>query len=492
MGKSRQYRDGFGSLRRVWSSPFENKAPPKPKQTSTKLSTETSISTSFKASGESKDSTKVLIKPNAALEANPGIKSPTTRPDHESLEDIDTIDTEELQKAHLESVAVFHIYHAGNRIANFNFHSVPDKDAILPQIDDPLAPNYVDCEKLRNHKPGLIKRVSTLGLAGKKPPTGPRFVKRSVMVRQPHLDLRTATAPYFVHQPAIGAKHLPLTLRRGGSKESPTACLISGHFMWRKFEIVLDDRLAQEGVIDGRGVVSAKYGTEKGQAGTLRGHKFKKRSRGETGKRWAVQELARRKALKKEGQHVNDDFTEPITPEEVVWLRWKHPLTHKTRTYEWKWRGFDFLWKGTATVRDAKFMGHTVAFNHLKLVVKPPNPNALTDGNRSKEKPAFICLAKYTSVVASRKAGRLEVFNDVADEFCNRFLMENGNSGMTTKAETSKLVESNDELVPEPFKVRQRLQDLIIATALCMIRSEEVKRELAIDLLIAAAESGGG
>ncbi|KAI9853950.1 MAG: hypothetical protein M1824_000780 [Vezdaea acicularis] len=366
-------------------------------------------------------------------------EAPITRRDviEEVLEPSSTASTKK------EGASIYHIYHTGTKHLSFSIHWTPDSAIPLPQIDDPNAPNYVEDEKLQNYQPAAMKRWFKFGKSTSVV-KGHRCVTRARTIDRPKFDKRMETSPYYVQQPSLGSYYPPLVLRRGGSWTAPPACLIHHSMFWASYKIELGDVLAQDGVIDGRGVVGRMHGTKNGKDGTLRGYEFKKkRSRGDTGKKWHQAEKERRLALKAEGKSFWPEKEEarPLRPEEVVTLRWSLGRGINVRKYHFRWGGVDFYWKGTATVRDDKTMGVLAGYSHLKLVAVIPQDPGHTEGTK-KRKTAEIRLASYTSLVAHRKAGRLEVF----DEVVNQFIADHIESGMTQLPEEKEAPESKGML----------------------------------------------
>ena len=385
-----------------------------------------------------------------------------------------------------KKTSVYHFYHSGNRTENYEIHTISDKEAPLPQAHDPSAPYYVDDEKFREWRPSLLKRMLSLGRVEKEP--AQRTIKRSIMIRNPKLDSRTATAPYFIHHPRIRDRRLPYTLRKGGSKNGPTICLFKGCWLWYHYKIVFDDRLADEGVIDGRGVVSARYGSKTGKNGTLKGHRFlMQRHPFDTGKEWHKREKARRKEDKARTKAEKKlDFATPIKAEEIVFMRWTSILSLHPREYHFHWSGVDFYWKGTATVADEKLIGFTMGYCHLKLVsVAPTGPSASTSkGKREKVKGHEVCLAKYTCTLAERKAGRLEVFDKTVTDFVDAYILPTAYQDVCDK---EKGGEAEREAIA--LKKHARMEHLIMVTLNCMIQSESEKREAILELLLTAADA---
>ncbi|KAI9805757.1 MAG: hypothetical protein M1833_005250 [Piccolia ochrophora] len=405
-----------------------------------------------------------------------------------------------VSKSYKTHSTIYHIYHTGDRTDNFSIHLVPDKEIPLPQVDDPSAPNYVDDEKLRRRKPSLLSRTSTLFAPSKtaKDPVNKcgRFVKRCRTIDKPEFDARTETSPYYVHTPYVFGHLPPRTLRRGGNRRSPTLCLMEHAWFWRHFDIHFSDALTRDDVVDGRGVVTARYGTKNGKDGTFKGYELSKRRFWlESGKKFHLAEIQKMRECRTRGTEAGQECgcakhavkaATPLKPDESVRMKWISPF-REPRTYHFRYLGVDFYWKGTATVKDKKFWGIFLTWNHLKLIAVTPPWIEDKQGAESTQPSKEICLAKYTSLAAHRKAGRLEVFdNDV-----KRFLAEHVKSDIeTTKKEDrfpSESMEDGDHYT--------RLNDIIMATTMGMIIGEEQKRDVLKETLSAifeGVENGGG
>lgn len=305
--------------------------------------------------------------------------------------------------------------------------------------------------------------------------------------------------------------------------------------------------LNEPGVIDPRGVLVSKY--------PLRAHRI-----GETGKEYTIEEIKRRKSLPITPEQINNrisqsnsfsgkargvfrsrssslttappptpepEFSEMMTPagpepqdlpdhlkpdsleEGSLLMKWSGWLT---RQYEFVYRGVDFRWKGTGTVKDEKtFVGPWSAFNHLKLIAILPDDGEL-GGVEQEEKglqvkegvlrrrgsfSSFVSLlsrrdsgtsatgsgngkiegkgkrgrqvviAKYTCLAALRKAGRLIVYDYGLEQATSAYLKFLGESELNTE--------------------KERLRHLVVATALCMLQGEKEKRETIIQIVEAAA-----
>ncbi|PWW74490.1 hypothetical protein C7212DRAFT_298201 [Tuber magnatum] len=192
------------------------------------------------------------------------------------------------------------------------------------------------------------------------------------------------------------------------------------------------------------------------------------------------------------------DHLKPETLEEgSLLMKWSGWLT---REYGFKWRGVEFVWKGTGTVRDEKkYWGPLSRYNHLKLVAKiPEEPEeeveevTATETKDDKKEPQIsirrqssfssfvsmvtrrnsnasqlsasgsgkprghreVVVAKYTSLLATRKCGRFVIYEEALRET------------------TYLTLEGRD-----PDVARERLRHVVVATGLCMLQGEKQKRD---------------
>ncbi|KAI9798385.1 MAG: hypothetical protein M1825_005369 [Sarcosagium campestre] len=391
----------------------------------------------------------------------------------------------------------FHIYHEGFRTHNYSIHLIKDTDVPLPQVDDPAAPNYVDDEKLKNFEQGRFQRfIGALCLPfvrKKNANKAIRKLRRELVVDNAKFDERTNTSPYYVHRPYLAFHDPPYTLHRGGKRRTPTICLLYNSWFWHHSEVVFSELLARDDVVDPRGVVTSKFGSKDGENGTIKGYKLSKRRMWmETGKDFHRAETKKQKDLG--AGPATDQFPhEPLRPDETVRMAWKFRLW-EPRTYYFKYGGIQFFWKGTATVKDPKFWGIFLAFNHLKLVAVLPesidecSKESYLNKAASKCSTTEICIATYTSVMSHRKAGRLRLFDDEID----RCLAEM-QPGAQVQEDPIGEKNSSDK---DTFEARRtRLIDIIMGTGICMIINEEHKRDCVkeiVALLLEAAQNAGG
>ncbi|KAF8848652.1 hypothetical protein BDZ45DRAFT_605584 [Acephala macrosclerotiorum] len=350
------------------------------------------------------------------------------------------------------TTSVFHIYHTGCKKHNFSIHTISDSRTTLKLDDAPLVRNTTGKSQHPLNDRTLFQRRNTWSSI-------PTKAKRGKYLDKREYDPRTETSPYYLYLPTLYGHMPPYTLRHGGTKRAPPACLMESSWFWRKWTMQFGDVLAQDGVIDGRGVVNIKYGTKKGEDGTLKGYAVRaKRYMGESGKQW----FRTQKAL----QEHNTELVQKMKPNEAVQLAWASPFSTRTREYHFKWRDFKFKWKGTKSVRRSEnFFQPFLRYNHLKLVVAVPSKVV---GTHEEE----VLLATYTSVPASRKAGRLELYQDAIDDF----LSEHIHDTFGLKADT--------------FGAK-RLRDVLVASAMCMVISEYQKRQVIIQIILAALNATG-
>jgi hypothetical protein len=293
---------------------------------------------------------------------------------------------------------------------------------------------------------------------------------------------------FFLHQPYLAFHVPPRVLYTGSSKHTALpALLIHEGCFWQEYKLQLLP--STPGVIDPRGVVPWRHNGGDKKALKHDDHKLKGyrvrtwRLWGETGKDYvhAV------KAIRKNGQGRDPDVVkkssvksgEPATADEVVYLRWKNPLSRHTRCYHFQYAGIDFFWKGTSSVRESRTCGLLLRFNHLKLVA-----NVLATREK-KEERLEICLGVYTSSVASRKSGSLELFDAVILRLVDEYA-----PGLLARVEEAAEEGERDARILQVK--RSRLYQVFVATALCMIKSEKEKRHTLLDVLVNIATEGGG
>jgi len=121
----------------------------------------------------------------------------------------------------------------------------------------------------------------------------------------------------------------------------------------------------------------------------------------------------------------------PAKADFVLHLNWTnpHPFNKHVRRYCFRYAGIEFHWKGTSTVKESRGFGFFLHFNHLKLVALVPVASGETPetpagptrswsslsrlSRKSTNKPKMrqIVLATYTSSIAPRKSGALEMLD---------------------------------------------------------------------------------
>jgi hypothetical protein len=224
----------------------------------------------------------------------------------------------------------------------------------------------------------------------------------------------------------------------------------------------------------------------KGDDHKLEGYKVRTwRLWGETGKNFVHTVKANREA----DEGFDPDLLEepgfkperPATAEEVVYLRWMSPLSRHTRNYHFQYAGIDFYWKGTGSVKELRLCGFLLRFNHLKLVARLP---ATKNGEEMEREQEEVTLGTYTSSVAQMKNGTMEF----ADAAILRLLDEHAPSMLAR----SPLEKEETEAARSLRLKRSTMYQVFVATAMCMIKAEKEKRRTLMDLVIGAAEQGGG
>jgi len=303
-----------------------------------------------------------------------------------------------------------------------------------------------------------------------------------------------------VHRPYLAFHVPPRVLYTGNTKRgtSPAVLIHEGCF-WRSYKLQVGPSIAQPGVLDPRGVVSWKHNggdkkALKADEHKLKGYKVRTwRLWGETGKEY-VHEVKRNREA---GEGVDPDVpsesaTElrekpcrPVIADEVVYLRWTAPLSRQTRCYHFHYRGIEFQWKGTGTVKESRRCGLFLRYNHLKLVAKLP-----LAGDEKTAAQLDICLGKFTSSVAKFKSGTLELYDTAILRLCEEHLPSMLTAAADPFGDGVSKLEGRDEQVLRLKK--STLYHVFVATALCMIKSEKEKRHTLLDLIAHAGEGGGG
>ncbi|KAF1813927.1 hypothetical protein P152DRAFT_481109 [Eremomyces bilateralis CBS 781.70] len=311
-------------------------------------------------------------------------------------------------------------------------------------------------------------------------------------------DLHDQT--FYVHKPTLIFHHPPRTLRRGSSKHASPVCLTRNSGFWRRWTLQFSSRLGDEGVLDPRGVVAREVDAGKAAGeGRLKGYGVRRwRILGESGKehynkaRQCRKEEKKSKSNKKQRSHnmaPKDSVSEAdqIIADQVVHLDWTSPFSRDTRRYHFRYADIEFYWKGTGTVRETKQLGYLCKFNHLKLVARVPVSSGRSDDeDKSDNEPGLdmrdLILGKYTSSIACRKSGILELYDGAILKFLEEYVPKES-------LEDWKHLDTDDELEA----IRQtRLYEVIVATAICMIVGEWQKRQAVKKVIAAIVGEGAG
>lgn len=294
---------------------------------------------------------------------------------------------------------------------------------------------------------------------------------------------------FFLHQPYLSFHVPPRVLYTGSDKHTARpAMLIHEGCFWKEYKLQLLP--STPGILDPRGVVPWRHNggdkkAVKHDDHKLKGYKVRTwRLWGETGK----EHVHTVKAIRTTGEgrdpdviaRTNGKSGEAATADDVVYLRWKNPLSCHTRCYHFEYAGIDFFWKGTGTVKESRTCGVLLRFNHLKLVARLPV------AEENKEEQGEVCLGVYTSSVASRKSGTLELFDTailrLIDEYAPEVLARSEEGAEEEEEESAGILRIK----------RSRLYQMFVATGMCMIKSEKEKRHTLLDLLVNVAEGGAG
>ncbi|KAF2001975.1 hypothetical protein P154DRAFT_521416 [Amniculicola lignicola CBS 123094] len=330
---------------------------------------------------------------------------------------------------------------------------------------------------------------------------------------------------FFLHTPYLAFHDPPRVLYIGDTKRCKPAVLIHTSAFWRTWKLQLGPSIEEPGVLDPRGVVSWKNNggdkeTLEKDGTLLKGYKVRTwRLWGETGKAYVHDVKTARKTgngsdpdvlapppavsevdVEKAGSFASSASGEKMVAraDEVVYLKWESPFSKDTRRYHFNFRGMDFYWKGTGTVKETRRMGSWLRYNHLKLIARIP----ATKGADEKEEPSQreVCLGKYTSSIAAMKAGTFELYDEAIWRLMVEHLPSVAQGRLKIPSETEKENEdSHEEIQDQKADVgevkKTRLYQVIVATAMCMIIGEKQKRETVkkiIEGLITEGAGGGG
>lgn len=321
---------------------------------------------------------------------------------------------------------------------------------------------------------------------------------------------------FFLHTPYLAFHDPPRVLYAGGTKHAIPVVLIHNSALWRTWKLQLGPSITKPGVLDPRGVVCWRHngGDDKALAADahlLKGYKVRTwRLWGETGKSYVHRVKANRDAgigpdpdvigdadptkdgrsEKESAVSVADQQEVPARAEEVVYLKWTSPLSHNTRRYHFRFEGIDFYWKGTGTVKETRTCGFFCHFNHLKLVARLPSLAETQEGASAVQ--SEVCLGKYTSSIATKKSGKLDIF----DGAVWRLISEHMPTSLDEASSVRSPFDARTEAAREVAKVygvkRTLLYQVIVATAMCMIIGEKQKRDTIKEILETAAGEAGG
>jgi hypothetical protein len=318
---------------------------------------------------------------------------------------------------------------------------------------------------------------------------------------------------FFLHTPYLAFHDPPRVLYTGTSKHTVPAVLIHSSAFWHTWKLQLGPSIGKPGVLDPRGVVCWKHNGGDDKAlekddKLLKGYKVRTwRLWGETGKDYVHNVKTSRDTgtgpdpdivqdetpVQKEGEDPETESTfssfdegeGPARAEEVVYLKWTSPFSKNTRRYHFQYAGVDFYWKGTGTVKETRKCGFFLHWNHLKLVAVLPEQDK-DDIKRE------ICLGKYTSSIASKKSGKLELFDGAIWRLMEQYMpsvLEQVQPG-----ERPPTGSEDDQPTAEQMSLVKKtsLYQVIVATAMCMIIGEKQKRDTIRQIIEAAAGEGGG
>lgn len=134
-----------------------------------------------------------------------------------------------------------------------------------------------------------------------------------------------------------------------------------------------------------------------------------------------------------------------------------------------------------------------VRWSHLKLVVLLPSEEG-GDGAEEREQNE-LCLARYECTMGNRKAGRLILVEKVMDAFLQTNAFKPTSTTGLAFLDHGQGDESNEQSIrsgKDFEKTRQRLKDVVVATALAMIIIERDKRRFLLEFLQEVGEMVGG
>lgn len=293
---------------------------------------------------------------------------------------------------------------------------------------------------------------------------------------------------FYMHRPYLSFHNAPRTLRHGGAKTGAPICIINDSPLWGRWNLQFgEEELAQ--ALDPRGVVawesrSNANNSRKNDDTALKGYRVRRwRLWGESGKAYHREVNAARKQDKPVLQQSSDkgsstSCTEdegetrgPVRAAYASSLNWVSPVSSRTRWYQLTHDGVDLVWKGTRDLRRGQSMRRWfMPFHHLKLVARLP---PLFVGDCDSE----VLLAQYSSSWGSEKRGSLVIFDEVVSRIFDRGRSLSESSGLRERQRAGHL---------------ERVYELILTTALCMVIGEEQKRMVLVAILTLLADGAGG
>ncbi|KAF2648736.1 hypothetical protein K491DRAFT_783863 [Lophiostoma macrostomum CBS 122681] len=334
---------------------------------------------------------------------------------------------------------------------------------------------------------------------------------------------------FFLHTPYLAFHEPPRVLYAGTTKRTVPAVLIHSTLFWRKWKLQLGPSIAKRGVLDPRGVVCWRYhgGDAKAREANgrlLKGYKVRTwRLWGETGKKYVHKIKANRKVglgpdpdilgdvvpevakkfgdlpdMSEKGAALSEleksEVDYPVYAEEAVYLTWTSPFSRDTRRYHFQFRGINFYWKGTGTVKETRTCGWFLHFNHLKLVAQIPAPRDRKGSSDSVLEPE-VCLGKYTCSIATKKSGKLDLFDEAIWRLVSEHMPDLLAPGLSDDDDgMSETGSAGGELsMTQASAVKKTLMyQLIVATAMCMVIGEKQKRETIKKIIELAVTEGAG
>ncbi|PKY07108.1 hypothetical protein P168DRAFT_287602 [Aspergillus campestris IBT 28561] len=302
----------------------------------------------------------------------------------------------------------------------------------------------------------------------------------------------TTTHPqgsFYMHRPFLSFHNAPRTLRHGSAKTGAPICIMNDSPLWGRWNLQFgEEELAQ--ALDPRGVVawqsrSNANNSRDNDDTALKGYKVRRwRLWGESGKAYHREVNAARKHDKpvlhrqssdkgSSAASCTEDEGETHDAVRAAYtssLKWVSPISSRTRWYQLTYDGIDLVWKGTRDLRRGQTMRQCfMPFHHLKLVARLP---PLFVGDRDSE----VLLAQYSSSWGSEKHGSLVILDEVVSRIFDRGRSLSESSGLRGAKRADHL---------------ERVYQLILTTALCMIVGEGQKRGILLALLALIAEGVG-